>query len=414
MTILGNRNKFTIRKARHQGVKVLLAVMLFAGVSSCSAQQNSAADKSDIYKSVAERFIRLHPDTAAYPTEQKSYRWNYEQGLLYNGFISMFEATGDSSFYGYVQKNLNHYIQPDGLIKTYRMDQYNIDNVGSGRSLLYLYKKKGDERYKKAADTLFAQMKKHPRNKLGGYWHKKIYPDQMWLDGLYMAQPFLTEYARLMNDSKLYDDIALQFRLVRDNMKDAKTGLYYHGWDESRKEKWANPETGLSPEFWGRSLGWFMMAMVDVLDTFPNEHPGRDQILTMFQELSKALVKFRDQKSGLWYQVVDKGDKEGNYIETSGSLMFTYAMAKGANKGYLGGEFFTIAEESFTSVLANFVTRDEKGNLYLQNVCSVAGLGGKPYRDGSYSYYIGEPKRVNDFKGYGPFILTAAELLKKN
>lgn len=390
----------------------LLGILILAGLSSCSSAGNVSSASEDTYKQVADSFIKLHPDTAAYPSEAKSYRWNYEQGLLYNGFINMFSVSGDSAYIKYVKKNLDYYIQPDGGIKTYRMDQFNIDNVGPGRSLLYLYKATGDEKYKKAADTLRKQMMFHPRNKLGGYWHKKIYPNQMWLDGLYMAQPFLTEYAKLTNEAKLFDGIVLQFRLVRDHMKDAKTGLYFHGWDQSKKEAWANPETGLSPEFWGRSLGWFMMAMVDVLEIFPEDHAGRGEILAMFQELSSALVNFRDKKTGLWYQVVDKGEREGNYIETSGSLMFIYAMAKGVNRGYLGAEFFTIAEESFSSVLTNFVSRDENGNLYLQNVCSVAGLGGKPYRDGSFSYYISEPKRVNDFKGYGPFILVAAELLR--
>lgn len=389
-----------------------IALICFGLISCSSAQVSVTKHPADYYIRIADNFIRLYPDTAAYPSEAKSYRWNYEQGLLYNGFINMTVVTGDKSYGNYVKKNVDYYIQPDGTIKTYRMDQFNIDNIGPGRALLHLYSLTGDKKYLMAADTLYRQMMLHPRNPLGGYWHKKIYPDQMWLDGLYMAQPFLAEYAKMTGNQAMFDDIALQFRLVRDNMRDSVSGLYYHGWDQSRKEKWADPVTGLSPEFWGRSLGWFMMAMVDVLDTFPEEHPGRKMILAMFQDLSNALLLVRDQESGLWYQIVDKGTEQGNYLETSASLMFIYSMAKGANMGYLGTDFLRIAHDSFSSLMGQFVIPDSSGNLFLQNVCSVAGLGGKPYRNGSYAYYISEPKRINDFKGYGPLILAAAELLR--
>jgi unsaturated rhamnogalacturonyl hydrolase len=242
----------------------------------------------------------------------------------------------------------------------------------------------------------------------------------MWLDGLYMAEPFYAQYSVMfdIDDSKKltkdFDDIANQFLLVERHNRDSKTGLYYHGWDESKKQKWADPKSGTSPNFWGRAMGWYMMALVDVLDYFPNESHQRDELEKIFLNLSKSLLKFRDKEKKLWYQVIDKGNEKGNYIEASASAMFIYAFAKGANKSYLDKKFFNIAKESFDAVQKYLITTDKEGTIYLNDVVSVSGLGGDPYRDGSFEYYISEPKRINDFKGYGPLILAAIELEKQN
>jgi unsaturated rhamnogalacturonyl hydrolase len=209
-----------------------------------------------------------------------------------------------------------------------------------------------------------------------------------------------------------FDDIANQFLLVKKYLYDEKSGLYFHGWDESKQQKWADPVKGTSPNFWGRSLGWFMMAMVDVLDSFPKDHKDRNEILKMFQELSNSVLKYRDGVSNLWFQVVDQQNREENYIETSASAMFIYTFAKGYNKGYLEEHFKETAKESFSSLIKNFVLNYNDGHYILTNVCSVGGLGGNPYRDGSFEYYISEPKRDNDFKGYGALILAADEIIK--
>lgn len=232
----------------------------------------------------------------------------------------------------------------------------------------------------------------------------------MWLDGLYMAEPFLAMYGKRFNDTEKFDDVAKQFSLVHKYLKDEKTGLYYHAYDESKQMPWADKITGKSPNFWGRAMGWFMMALVDVLDYLPEEHRGRIEIINILKNLSESLIKFRENDTKLWYQVVDQGTREGNYIEASSSMMFIYALAKASNKEYIDKEYFTMAEESFNSAIKNFVTIDSTGLIYLNNVCSVGGLGGNPYRDGSFEYYISEPKRVNDFKGYGPLILAALEI----
>lgn len=388
-----------------------LTILFFLANLSCTAQENkSETNYKDFSTRIADSFISLHPDTVAYKTEAKSYKWNYEQGLVLDAFYQLWKDTGNEEYFDYIKKNINYYVDEDGSIKTYKLNDFNIDNISPGRVLLHLYLETKNEKYKMAADTLRKQLKLHPRTSEGGFWHKKIYPYQIWLDGLYMAEPFYTRYAEMFNEDKIFDDVAAQFLLIEKYLKDEKTGLYKHGWDESKQQKWADPVTGRSPNYWGRSIGWFMMALVDVLDFFPADHPDRNNILNILKNLSEDLLKFRDDETKLWYQIVDQGNREGNYIEGSSSSMFAYAFAKGANKGYLDKKFYDIAEESFNSIMKNLVTYDDEKHFYLNNIASVGGLGGNPYRDGSFEYYISEPKRTNDFKGYGPFLLTAIEL----
>ncbi len=382
----------------------------------CSTAQNKISPDENIRWSekLFSSFMKLHPDSIIYENELKSRKWNYEQGIIEEAFLRMWMLTNNPVYFNYAKKNVDFYVQQDGTILTYKSKDFNIDNIAPGRELLRLFEITKDEKYKIAADTLRAQLKNHPRNSKGGFWHKKIYPNQMWLDGLYMGEPFYIQYASMFNEQKSFDDIVNQFKLVKENLVDPKTGLYYHGWDESKVMKWAHPVKGTSPNFWGRSIGWFMMAIVDALDFLPEDHYGHKLLIDILNDLSESLLKYRDEKTKLWYQVVDKGELEGNYIETSGSLMFIYSYAKGFNKGYLDKKYFDIAKESFNSVLKNFVIIDEEGIINLNNVCSVSGLGGDPYRDGSFNYYINEPRRVNDFKGYGPLLLSAIEIEKNS
>jgi unsaturated rhamnogalacturonyl hydrolase len=287
------------------------------------------------------------------------------------------------------------------------MQDYNLDHINPGKILFTLYEQTKDEKYKNAIQLLREQAKSQPRTAAGGFWHKNIYPNQMWLDGIYMASPFLAEYALRFNEPALFDDIALQITTVAAKTRDSKTGLYYHGWDESKQEKWSNPKTGQSPNFWSRSMGWYTMAIVDVLDFFPENHPKRQEIIDIFQKLISSLEKVQDPKTGLWYQVTDKIGKKGNYLESTGSIMFIYSMIKGARKGYLSKDYEIKAGELYASFVRNFVKEEPDGTLSITNCCSVAGLGGKNYRDGSYKYYISEPVRDNDPKATGPFIMTS-------
>lgn len=380
-------------------------------VQGCLTIQSDTTDTSTIsIENIFESFITLFPDTVAYKSETKSYKWNYEQGLILEAFYRMWRLSGKEKYYDYLKKNIDYYVEPDGNIKTYKLDDYNLDNIAPGRELLHLYSETGEEKYRNAADRLMKQLQNQPRTTEGGFWHKERYPYQMWLDGLYMAEPFYAEYTKMFNEQKYFDDIAKQFLLVQKHLKDETTGLYFHGWDENREQKWSDPHTGRSPSFWGRSIGWFMMAIIDVLDSFPEDHPQRQTIKLMFSELAEVLLNFRDKEKHLWYQVIDQGTREGNYIETSSSLMFIYCYAKGVNKGYLTEKFFQIAEESFNSIVNNFITMDKNNLLFLHNTVSVGGLGGDPYRDGSFKYYLSEPLRINDFKGYGSLMLAAMEI----
>jgi unsaturated rhamnogalacturonyl hydrolase len=386
-------------------ISVSSVLLFLIPLSSVNCQENQNSSWS---VRLIENFIKLHPDTVAYKTEAKSYKWNYEQGLILEAFYRMWKNTGEDKYFSYLKKNIDYYVQEDGSIKTYKLTDFNIDNIAPGRQLLHLYKETGEAKYKKAADTLRKQLELQPRTSQGGFWHKKIYPYQMWLDGLYMGEPFYVQYSVAFQDSAALDDIANQFFLVEKHLKDEKTGLYFHGWDESKKQKWSDPETGTSPNFWGRSLGWFMMALADVLDHFPND-PEKVRLIKIFKNISENLIKFRDEKTGLWYQVIDKGELKGNYIEASASAMFTYAFAKGANEGYLDKKYIALANECFNSITRHLVSEND-GIIRLNNVVSVGGLGGDPYRDGSFEYYISEPIRINDFKGYGPLMLAAMEL----
>jgi unsaturated rhamnogalacturonyl hydrolase len=359
---------------------------------------------------MADSFMKRYPNTISYPGESKRGHWTYEQGVMLEAIRRMWVATGDEKYFSYVKRNIDEFVGNDGSIRTYEYSAFNLDNIPPGRQLLMLYQNTHDEKYRKASDELRRQLANQPRTHEGGFWHKKIYPYQMWLDGIYMAEPFYAEYALMFKQPSAFDDVADQTIFLENHTRDPQTGLLYHGWDESKERKWANPVTGCSPSFWGRGMGWYAMGIVDVLDFLPQDNPKRARIIEIFQRLCKALAKFQDSSTGLWYQVVDQGNRKGNYVEASASCMFAYVFAKGTKKGYLEHKFLVRAEKAFKGVVRHLVTIDEDGSVSLHQTCQSAGLGGTPYRDGSYEYYISEPQRTNDFKGIGPFIFAALEL----
>ncbi|MEZ4884027.1 MAG: glycoside hydrolase family 88 protein [Chitinophagales bacterium] len=335
--------------------------------------------------------------------------WDYKHGLLALSFEKLYEKTKDEKYYQYEKGFADVLIDSTGTINNYKMESYNIDLVNSGKILFNLYEKTKDEKYLTAIQTLRKQLDGHPRTNSGGFWHKKIYPYQMWLDGLYMGQPFYTRYTVEFEGGKNLDDIAKQFELLHTHTLDEKTGLLYHAWDESKQMGWADKETGKSPNFWSRAMGWYCMALVDVLDYFPADHPKQKQLILYLNEISTALIKFQDE-SGIWYQVTDMGGREGNYLEASGTAMFAYAFAKGADKGYLPANFKDVANKAFDGLIRALVKVDEDGEVHITQVCKGAGLGGNPYRDGSYEYYLSEDRRVDNLHGLGPFILAALAL----
>ena len=360
---------------------------------------------------MADRVMALHRDSIVTKTGQPA-RWDYEQGLMLKALERVWERTADARYYNYILRDMNRYVGPDGSIRTYRVDEYNLDNMPGGRVLLTLSQQTeaGRDKYRKAADTLRAQFARQPRTKENGFWHKQRYPYQMWLDGLYMAAPFYAEYGVLNKQPENLDDVARQFALIEKHLVDPKTGLLYHGYDESRQQKWADPKTGRSPNFWGRSIGWYAMALVDVLDYFPADHPKRAALVGYLQRLMPAVINYQDKASGCWYQIVDQRNRKGNYPEASASCMFVYALAKGVRLGYLPETMRANAKRGYNGILKTFVETSQDGTIDLNGTVSVGGLGGSPFRDGSYDYYLSEPIKKNDLKGVGPFIMASIEM----
>ena len=351
----------------------------------------------------------LYPD-AAKNESGKPAKWTYDFGVVLKGIEGVWFRTAERKYFEHIRQGLDYFVNSDGTIRTYQLEDYNIDNVLLGRNLLLLYKVTGEDNYRKAAGLLREQLRTHPRTSEGGFWHKKIYPSQMWLDGLYMGEPFYAEYAATFHEDAAFDDIAKQFVLMELHSRDAKTGLLYHGWDESRKERWADPATGRSPNFWGRAMGWYAMALVDTLEFFPKDHPQRPALLAILKRLAVAIERYQEPESGLWYEVLDKGGKKGNYLEASASCMFVYALAKAVRLGYLTTNYLGVAQTGYREITRKFIETEGTGQVNLKGAVSVAGLGGNPYRDGSYEYYLSEKVVTNDPKGVGAFLLASNEI----
>jgi len=343
-----------------------------------------------------------------------THRWHYEPGVALLAVQRVWEETKDPRYFDYIQCNIDEFVDETGNIRTYTLGEYNLDQINQGKLLFMLYARTKDDRYKKAAYLLHEQMKTHPRTDRGGYWHKKIYPNQMWLDGLYMADPFLTQFGQVFNEPDLFNEVAHQIAIFDRHTRDPETGLLYHAWDYSRSQQWADPETGCSPHFWARAMGWFMMAIPDILDHFPMGHPQRDMIIQVFQDTAEAVIKVQDEASGVWYQILDQGDRPGNYLEASASCMFVYALAKGVHLGSLDSSYLQAATRGYQGILDHFIEVDDHGWVNLNGIVSVGGLGGNPYRDGSFEYYLSEPVVSNDYKGFGPFIMASLEIERAN
>jgi unsaturated rhamnogalacturonyl hydrolase len=332
--------------------------------------------------------------------------WTYEQGVVLKAIEQMWYATGDPKYFRHIQKGMDYWIDENGKHKDYHLEEYNIDHITPGTAMMTLYRVTGNEKYRKIVELLRSQLKTHPRTKEGGFWHKKIYPWQMWLDGLYMGQPFYAEYTQVFSEDN-WDDIVNQFVWMEKHARDEKTGLLYHGWDESREQRWANKQTGQSPHFWGRAMGWYAMGIVDTLEFVPKDHPRRKEIVDILKREAAAIEKFQDPKSGVWWDILDLGGREKNYLESSASAMFVYTLASGVREGYLPDRYLKTAKIGWEGIKREFIKTKPDGTTDLDGTVSVSGLGGNPYRDGSYEYYMSEKPRTNDAKGLGPAIRAA-------
>lgn len=413
-----------MHKLNHLVSKLFTAVFILFVLMSCKNAESRAEENvnqsgkivSDTLK-WSERMMlsEMHrfPEASKLDFRDKP-KWSYTNGLVLKAAKKVYEETGKKKYYDYIYAYADTMITDDGEIRTYKLKDQNLDMLNSGNVLLYLYPKTKEERFLKALKTLRSQIDTQPRTSDGGFWHKKRYTQQMWLDGLYMAEPFYAQYTQMFSDGEeaqeAYDDVVHQFDLIQEHAKDDKTGLLYHGWDASHEQKWANKETGTSPNFWSRAMGWYGMALVDVLDYLPEDYEGRQKLIDYLNQYAKAVTAVQDQKSGLWYQVLDQGDREGNYLEASGSSMFVYTLAKASKKGYIPEKYLEVAKRGYQGILDNLISVEDDGIVNLNQVCAVAGLGGDPYRDASYDYYVKEKIRSNDPKGTGPFILASLQL----
>jgi unsaturated rhamnogalacturonyl hydrolase len=382
--------------------------LLFIVLCVCS-QIVFAQSKSVAEQVAATAMAKLWKDPIGADTAKPG-KWTYDQGVVLLGIERLWIKTANPIYFSYLQKSMDYFVTETGDIKTYKASDYNIDNVLCGRILLTLYNVTGQAKYYKAASILREQLKSQPRTKEGGFWHKKIYQNQMWLDGLYMGQPFYTSYAKQFHETQAFDDIANQFIWMEKHARDAATGLLYHGWDESKEQKWSNPVTGCSPHFWGRAMGWYEMALVDVLENFPTTHPKHDTLVAILKRLADAIKKVQDPATGLWYDILNLPKEKGNYLEASASSMFVCATAKAVRLGLLPASYITISKKGYDGILNRFIKTDDKGYTNLEGTVSVSGLGGNPYRDGSYAYYMSEKVVVNDPKGVGAFIQAANEM----
>lgn len=340
---------------------------------------------------------------------QPKLKWDYCHGLELQSMLDVYDRYGNRKIYDYALAYADTMVNADGTIKMYKREEYSLDRINSGKFIFRIYEQTKDEKYKKALALMRSQLDEHPRNADGGFWHKKIYPNQVWLDGLYMGQPFYMEYETRFNDKKNYPDIFNQFFNVVKNMRDEKTGLYYHAYDSSKEMFWCDKTTGLSKNFWLRALGWYSMALLDTLTKADNSYqPAYDQLKQVFIDLMESMVKFQDE-SGMWYQVVNMGGREKNYLETSGSAIMAYSMLKGVRLGFLPESFRAYGEKAFHGICDRYL-KEKDGRLSLGGICLVAGLGGPQMRDGTYEYYMSEPVVEDDAKGVGPFLLAYTEI----
>ncbi len=398
-----------------QRVQVLFHHSSFIILTSLLISRAAAAPQTFAGATPLEWSVRLADSQMARQTN--SPKWDYTMGLFTLSLLKLNEVAPDERFVKFSADKVASLISSNGIIQGYKLEEYQLDALNPGKTLLLLWQTVTNHNpdYFYACAQLLRQFEVQPRTFDGGFWHKQRYTNQMWLDGVYMAEPFYAAMGKYMMDSsRAYDEVAKQIRLIDEHTYDSKTGLNYHGWDAAKIQPWANPLTGCSSNFWGRADGWYAMALVDVLDYFPTNHPARPQIIATLQKLFAGVLKYQDAKTGLWWQVLDQGDRQGNYLEATASAMFVYALAKGVNRGYLSRVYVPAIEKGYAGIIQNLIQPEGEKSWSLTHCCSVAGLGGSPsggkLRDGSFDYYCGEPVVKNDLKGIGPFILAGIEM----
>lgn len=359
---------------------------------------------------IIESTMQFYPDPAGISINAPG-QWNYEYGYFLNAAFVQWQRTKKDVYYQYIKRWADRYLDAEGNMtkEQYSVEEYKLDDILPGRLFLSLYDQTHEQKYKNAADKFADHLLHQPKTSDGGYWHKQIYPYQMWLDGIYMGDIFSMQYAVTFNNPEFIDEAIKQIKLISQHTTDPATGLLYHGWDESKNKVWADQQKGTSPEFWGRAIGWYSMALVECLDYIPQNHPQRKDVIQILQNLAKALVKYQDPKTNLWYQVIDKASQSGNWIETSCSAMFAYSLAKGYRKGYLEKSYYDKAQKAFDGLKQDYIYFDDSGKLYLEQTVKVGTLNPKSSK-GDFDYYVAVERRINDYKGLASLLYASLEL----
>ena len=337
--------------------------------------------------------------------------WNYIDGCMIKAIIELVLITRNHRYLDFADAFTGRFVREDGSIESYDPKEYNLDHVNAGKTLFDLYKLTGKEKYRRAMDTVYSQLKEQPRTSTGNFWHKKIYPHQIWLDGLYMAQPFYMQYEAEYNGCKNCEDSYQQFLQVYGRMRDPLNGLYYHAYDDSRQMFWCDKVTGLSENFWLRAMGWYAMALIDTMEVMPESMAcQKARLNAIYKELIDAMLPYQDQATGMWYQVVNRGGIAPNYLEESGSAIFAYAIMKSVRLHYLPEEYFKYGQKAFDGICSTYLS-EKDGSLQLGGICLVAGLGNTDMREGTFEYYMREPVVENEAKGIAPLILAYIETM---
>ncbi|MBR4711411.1 MAG: glycoside hydrolase family 88 protein [Clostridia bacterium] len=340
--------------------------------------------------------------------------WNYEDSCILVAAADLWQATGDGFYRDFAMRYMNRFVRDDGSIPSFELHAYSIDNIAPGRPLFFALEQTGEEKWRTAIEFHMNRLRTHPRCKCGNFWHKEIYPWQVWLDGLYMAQPFRMLYESRLNKNAEIADITAQFRVVREHLYNPEKGLYYHGWDESRQQPWCDKETGLSANFWSRAMGWYLMAMIDCID-FCDEQmfEHRQYLVELFREAVAGIRPWMDGETGLIYQVIDRADVPGNYLETSGSAMLCYALFKGVRLGVLQEDrWLPLARKAWNGLTGTKMITGADGETHICDMCRVAGLGPGDKRDGSVAYYLSEDRCCDEVKGVAAFLMAASEAMR--
>ena len=356
-------------------------------------------------------------------------KWSYVMGIELEAMLDTYNRYGNEAIKDYCKLYTDTMINARGDIRGYRLEDYNLDQIRTGHFVARMYQQFPEKKNLKALQTLMKQLEKQPRTKEGVYWHKAIYAYQVWLDGIFMGLPYYTLTANMLlkgkKAQKIYDDAVDQIKKTYERTLDAKTGLNRHAWDETRQMFWADKQTGLSQHCWGRAQGWYTMALVELLDALPESYSRRGEVAALLKKDLDAVIKWQDKKSGVWYQVMDSPERDGNYLEATCSSMFAYALLKAYRKGYVGAKYRDAGIRAYRGIINRFVKVNPDKTISLTQCCAVAGLGPgmsdavkkaaprvreNKRRDGSYRYYLSEPVRDNDAKGIGPFIWASLEM----